>query len=74
MNKFDKITQKRGKSLNKTGMIIINENEDMVDGISDNPVVFFNRKKDSMSHNDGGEDNIKSKTTNIADLLKEIKH
>lgn len=35
MNKFDKITQKRGKSLNKTGMIIINENEDIVDGMSD---------------------------------------
>ena len=57
-------------------MIIINENEDMVDGISDNPVVFFNRKKESvnMASNNDYEDNIKSKTTNIADLLKEIKH
>lgn len=41
MNQFENISNKRGKSLNKTGMVMINENEDMVDGISDNPMAFF---------------------------------
>lgn len=54
MNKFDKITQKRGKSLNKTGMIIINENEDIVDGMSDtnqHAINFFNKKNSMNSCN-----------------------
>jgi hypothetical protein len=44
MNNIDQISQKRGKSLNKTGMIVINENEDIVDGLSDDPAVFFKKK------------------------------
>lgn len=57
MNKFDKITQKRGKSLNKTGMVVINENEDMVDGLSDtnsHAVGFFNKKNSMNSCKNGG--------------------
>jgi hypothetical protein len=70
MNQFENISNKRGKSLNKTGMVMINENEDMVDGLSDNPMTFFKHKKDSYNP----IEKEKSKTTNVVDLLKEIKY
>lgn len=67
---FENIQKKtRGKSLNKTGMIVINENEDIVDGMSDNPLSFFKQKKESIN----ADEKEKSKTTNIAGLLKEMK-
>jgi hypothetical protein len=51
-------------------MVMINENEDMVDGLSDNPMTFFKHKKDSYNP----IEKEKSKTTNVVDLLKEIKY
>jgi hypothetical protein len=33
-------------------MIVINENEDIVDGLSDNPVIFFKKRKDSFKYDE----------------------
>ena len=62
---------KRGKSLNRTGMVMINENEDIVDYDNTPNTVFFHQKKDSVVPS-SDEEPEKSKTTNVADLLKEI--
>ncbi len=81
MNNIDQISQKRGKSLNKTGMIVINENEDIVDGLSDDPAVFFKKKhqlqefnfNDNQDSQDEDYYEPKSKTANVADFLKEMR-
>ena len=56
-------------------MIVINESEDMVDGLSDN-AIYFNNKKQSLGgyHYEDDKEPLKSKTTNVADILKEIKN
>jgi hypothetical protein len=49
----------------------------MVDGLSDNHVLFIKRKKDSAVKTEVDfeeKEKEKSKTTNVADLLKEVKN
>jgi hypothetical protein len=57
-NSFQTDLKKRVKSLNKTGLVVIDDHEDIVDGLNDNPPNFFGKK-----HNE------KNNTANVADVL-----
>lgn len=51
------------KSLNKTGMVVIDDSENMIEhGLNEDPPNFFKGNKNSE----------KSKTANFADMLHEI--
>ena len=76
-------TNKRGKSLNKTGMIVIDENEDIIDDQffkknkknkkSPEMIIQMDNFQNEEEDSDDCMDQEKSKTANLVDLLYEMK-